>query len=248
MAKDLFSKQSSGYSQYRPTYPAALFDYILSFVPQKEVAWDCATGNGQAASVLADSFKKVVATDISAAQLAHAVPKENIEYMVCPAEQTPFVPDTFDLITIAQAYHWLNWPLFHQEAYRVGKNGAVVAIWNYNLLQTDRPEITQLINHFYLDITGPYWEPERKYVDDNYASALFDFEPLSSKEFSIQLPWNRQHITGYLNTWSAVQKYQQVNGTSPLPLIQKSLDEWLMDNETIAVTFPLHLRLGRILK
>ena len=94
MAKDLFSKQSDLYARYRPTYPKELYEYILSFVKEKNTAWDCATGNGQAAVVLADHFKKVIATDISAAQIDKAIKKDNIEYSVCSAESTPFSSNT----------------------------------------------------------------------------------------------------------------------------------------------------------
>ena len=131
MAKDLFSKQSDLYARYRPTYPKELYEYILSFVKEKNTAWDCATGNGQAAVVLADHFKKVIATDISAAQIDKAIKKENIEYSVCPAESTPFEENTFDLVTVAQAYHWINWKEFKKEVTRVCKPGAIIAIWVY---------------------------------------------------------------------------------------------------------------------
>ncbi|MBD0332997.1 MAG: methyltransferase domain-containing protein, partial [Chitinophagaceae bacterium] len=87
--KDLFSKQSEYYAKYRPAYPPELYEYILDFVQERNVAWDCATGNGQAAVALAGYFKKVVATDISEAQIKNAVQKDNIEYHVCPAESTP---------------------------------------------------------------------------------------------------------------------------------------------------------------
>ena len=248
MSKDLFSKQAQLYSQYRPSYPNELFDYILTFVQQKEAVWDCATGNGQAAGMLAHYFKEVIATDISVAQIANAVQKENIQYLVCPAEETPFEENTFDLITVAQAYHWLNWKRFHQEAFRVAKNEAVVAIWNYNLLNTDRPQVSQLINYFYSNIIANYWEPERKYVDNNYATALFEFDPLPSRQFSIHMNWRKEELTGYLNTWSAVQKYRQVNNSSPLLLIKDQLDTLLNEDEILAVEFPVHLRLGRIIK
>ena len=107
--KDLFSRQAAAYAQYRPHYPQALFDYILSFTRNREYAWDCATGNGQAAVMLANYFKSVEATDISEAQIDRAVKRPNIHYQVCAAEETPFADNSFDLITIATAYHWLNW-------------------------------------------------------------------------------------------------------------------------------------------
>ena len=75
MAKDLFSNQSDLYAKYRPAYPKELFEYIVSFAEEKNIAWDCATGNGQAAFLLSDLFKKVIATDITAAQIEKAVKK-----------------------------------------------------------------------------------------------------------------------------------------------------------------------------
>lgn len=62
MDTDLFSSQSDLYAKYRPGYSSELIDYILSFVSEKNTAWDCATGNGQAAVLLAKHFNKVFAT------------------------------------------------------------------------------------------------------------------------------------------------------------------------------------------
>src|SRR5688500_19033818 len=131
MAKDLFSKQSDLYARYRPAYPKELYDYILSFVKEKNTAWDCATGNGQAAVVLSEYFKKIIATDISATQIEKAIAKKNIEYRLCAAESTPFEENTFDLVTVAQAYHWLKWDEFRKEVTRVCKPEATIAVWVY---------------------------------------------------------------------------------------------------------------------
>jgi hypothetical protein len=51
MPKDLFSNHASLYSKFRPSYPQELYDYVLSFVENRNKAWDCATGNGQVAVV-----------------------------------------------------------------------------------------------------------------------------------------------------------------------------------------------------
>jgi ubiquinone/menaquinone biosynthesis C-methylase UbiE len=248
MAKDLFSNQSETYAKYRPTYPQELFDYILEFVEQRKCAWDCGTGNGQAAGVLADYFEKVKASDISEAQISKAVRKSNIEYRVCPAEQTPFVDNSFDLITVAQAYHWINWSGFHQEATRVGKNNCVVAIWTYTLLQSSDEAINGLIHHFYRDITGPYWDPARKYVDEKYQTVSFDFDPLASKEFQITVHWTKEQFTGFLNSWSAVQHYIRKNNQSPISLIQTRLDTLWPRQEQKKFFLPIFLRLGQVKK
>src|ERR687897_1679131 len=88
-AKDLFSAQSKEYASSRPTYPRALFEFIVGLVDEKNLAWDCATGNGQAALVLTDYFKQVIASDISASQLEIARQESNIKYQIFRAEDTP---------------------------------------------------------------------------------------------------------------------------------------------------------------
>jgi ubiquinone/menaquinone biosynthesis C-methylase UbiE len=158
MAKDLFSEQAKTYARYRPSYPVELFEYILQFVEEKDCAWDCATGNGQAAVVLSHYFKKIEATDLSKGQIDNAVQKDNINYRVRPAEGTDFPADHFDLITVAQAYHWIDWNKFHKEAMRVGKKNCVVAVWAYNLFTSGNEGLNNLLKRFYFDIVGPYWD------------------------------------------------------------------------------------------
>jgi methylase of polypeptide subunit release factors len=86
MAKDLFSGQADSYAANRPGYPPELFEYIIQFVQERKAAWDCATGNGQAAVALAPYFETVEATDISQGPLDHAEKKDNIHYRLSPAE------------------------------------------------------------------------------------------------------------------------------------------------------------------
>jgi ubiquinone/menaquinone biosynthesis C-methylase UbiE len=248
MAKDLFSEQASAYALYRPGYPRELFEYILSFVSSTSRAWDCATGNGQAAQSLALLFDHVDATDISEAQLKKAIPASNIHYHLCPAEKTPFPDDSFDLITVATAYHWLNWDAFHKEARRVAKSNGIIAIWAYDIFHSDDPLLTKLVEHFYRDITGPYWDPERKYVDEHYTTVKFEFDELPARDFEQTLNWTREQVKGYLSSWSAVQHYIDKNGTSPLIIIEEELNKIWEEGEVKSVRFPLFLRIGRIAK
>ncbi|RYD74752.1 MAG: SAM-dependent methyltransferase, partial [Sphingobacteriales bacterium] len=61
--KDLFSAQAETYRNSRPTYPQELYEFIVGFCRNKNLAWDCATGNGQCATALAEYFDKIIATD-----------------------------------------------------------------------------------------------------------------------------------------------------------------------------------------
>jgi len=248
MAKDLFSKQSDLYARYRPTYPKELYDHILSFVKEKNIAWDCATGNGQAAVVLADHFKKVIATDISAAQIEKATLKDNIEYLVCPAELTPFEENTFDLVTVAQAYNWIKWGEFKNEVTRVCKPGAVIAIWTYNRNKIGDKNIDDAVYSFYENVTKTYWDYERKYVEELYETVEFDYELLPVKQFETTLNWQREDMIGYISSWSAIQKYIKVNGHSPIPIIEEEINKLWPEGEVKKVSFPIYLKLGRVVK
>jgi ubiquinone/menaquinone biosynthesis C-methylase UbiE len=248
MTKDQFSKQADLYAKHRPTYPPALYDYILSFVNEKNNAWDCATGNGQAAFALAGHFKKVFATDISAAQIEKATRKDNIEYLVCPAESTPFTGNTFDLVTVAQAYHWLQWDKFHEEVLRVCKPGAVIAIWVYYDHTTGDEKVDAAVKDFYKNVIGSYWDYERKYVEEKYTSVVFDFELLPDRNFETVLQWEREDLLGYISSWSAVQKFIKEKDYSPLPEIEKSINKLWKKNEMKNVIFPVYLKLGRVMK
>ncbi|MBS1933563.1 MAG: class I SAM-dependent methyltransferase [Bacteroidetes bacterium] len=248
MPKDLFSKQADAYAKYRPTYPQELTDYILSFVNTYEAAWDCATGNGQAALLLAPHFKKIFATDISEKQIQNAVCTPNIFYSTGSAEQTNFEENSFDLITMAQAYHWMRFDEFYKEATRVGKPACVVAIWGYGLVVSSDEKLNELIRYFYVDVIGKYWDTERKYVDERYNTVPFAFERLPSREFSINVKWNMEDFKGYLNTWSSVQHFIKTNKYNPVDEFSFKLEALQKRDEEISFSFPVFLLLGRIVK
>nr|WP_293833020.1 class I SAM-dependent methyltransferase [uncultured Arsenicibacter sp.] len=244
---DLFSGHAGLYAQYRIDYPAELYDYLLSFVQGRERAWDSATGNGQVAVVLAEHFGQVDATDISQPQLDKAVQKPNIRYQVSPAEQTPFPDQSFDLITVAQAVHWFDVGAFHQEVRRVGKPGAVIAEWGYGLHRIDE-QLDPVILDFYRNRIGPYWDPQRKHIDDRYARLPFAFDNIQTREFSVYRRWTLERYLNYLRTWSSVQTYIRLHEEDedrhdPVEALGERLQAIWGTGER-DIRFPIFLRLG----
>lgn len=244
--KDNFSRQSVDYAQYRPGYPQELFNWLYSHCAGYEAAWDCATGNGQAAVRIADKFKVVYATDISISQLENSIKKENIIYQEGKAEETAFKNDSFDLVTVAQALHWLDHKRFFSEVQRVAKNGALFTAWGYGLLSIS-PGIDDLIHKFYNNIVGPYWDKERRHVDNNYSDIPFPFEELPCPVFAMHYHWTVEHMIGYLHSWSAVQHYIKDKGANPVDIIKDDLAKVWGDGER-PVTFPIFMRAGIITK
>jgi ubiquinone/menaquinone biosynthesis C-methylase UbiE len=244
--KDFFSSQSKVYAAFRPTYPKELYQFIFSHVPEKKIAWDCATGNGQVAQFLSHHFDEVYATDISQQQLDHAVPQKNIFYSKSQAEKTSFRDNQFDLITVAQALHWFDRDLFYEEARRVAKPNAVLAVWGYGFLFIE-PVIDRLIMEFYNEKVGPYWDEARRLVEDEYRGISFPFEEVKVPAFSIKVHWTLEQLSGYFSSWSATQKYIREKGNDPVfPAIKELKKYWTKTEMT--VSFPIFARIGSVRK
>ena len=100
--KDLFSKHPKEYAISRPSYPRILFDFLVSLVEYRKLAWDCATDNGQASSLfLSEYFEQVIASDARMKQIENAQPRNNICYEVFSAERPNLEDNSIDLLTVA---------------------------------------------------------------------------------------------------------------------------------------------------
>lgn len=240
--KDHFSSDSQSYSDFRPAYPNELFDYLVAITPQQNTAWDCATGSGQAAGMLANYFAEVIATDASAAQIKHTVAKDNIRYEVALAEQSGIASTSIDLITVAQALHWFNLDQFATETNRVLTENGILAAWTYNLLSINN-EIDALINNLYINVVGDYWDFERSMVEDGYRNVSLPFKQIDTPAFTMSAQWSLQQLIGYLNTWSAVKAYTTSNGHNPADALTKELTNvWSTGHKLKTVNWPLSLR------
>ena len=241
--RDHFSTVAEQYATFRPQYPPALFAALSSAVRRCGTAWDCATGNGQAAVGLAPHFERVIGTDGSASQLAAALPHPRVRYLCALAESAPIAAGSVDLIATAQALHWFDIAGFFTEARRVLARGGVVAAWCYGLAEID-PAIDAEVHRFYADTVGPYWPPERTLVETGYRTVTFPFAELDLPAFAIVQELTLAAFAGYVRTWSATQRYVAARGHDPVPdLVHAVAPLW--GSATLAVRWPLSVRAGR---
>jgi SAM-dependent methyltransferase len=242
---DHFSTAAQQYARFRPRYPAALFDWLASLCLRRELAWDCATGSGQAALELARRFQRVVATDASEKQIAQAPPRSGMTYRVAPAEDSGLETETVDLVTVAQALHWFDRPRFYAEVGRILVPDGVIAVWSYQLAAVDE-RVDRVIRRLHGDIVGAYWPPERALVDRGYASLSFPFEEVSSPPFLMEETWDLAQLVGYLGTWSAVQRYREKTRGDAIERVRPDLEQaWGDPERPRVVRWPLSLRAGR---
>ncbi len=246
--EDHFSGHAAAYAAFRPAYPAGLPAFVATLpVPPADhrLAWDCATGNGQAAHGIVEFFARVIATDASPQQIAQAAPHPRIEYRVAPAESSGLADASVDLVTVAQALHWFDFDRFYAEVRRVLAPGGALAAWTYDYARIS-PEIDPLLDRLAHEVVGSYWPPGRRWVDEEYRTIPFPLDEIPTPPFELHERWPLERFAGYLRTWSAVQRYRAATGEDPVAtLLPELAAAWGDPAAPRDIRWPIALRAGR---
>lgn len=244
--KDNFSTQSEIYARYRPQYPKELFQYLSTLTPEHQIAWDCGTGNGQAAIGLVDYYALVLATDPSAEQIKHAFPHPNIQYSVASGESFSIADHSIDLITIANALHWFNLDVFYGNVRKVLKRNGILAAWAYGIPHVN-DAIDSIIKQFHDGPLGEFWVHENRLVENEYRDLPFPFLLIPSPEFHSYKEFDLDEFLMYLNTWSATQKYISTYGSNPtVQLRNELLKYWKDPASKRQIQWKLILKIGKL--
>ncbi|MEO8025117.1 MAG: class I SAM-dependent methyltransferase [Bryobacteraceae bacterium] len=243
--QDYFSGHAADYAKYRPDYPRALFEWLAKQAPSRDVAVDCATGNGQAARGLAEFFGRVEALDASADQIANGEGPPNVHFGVAVAESTGLPDQSADLITIAQAFHWLDHPRVYAEARRVLRPGGILAAFGYARFVAEEPVMTIARDLLWKPLER-YWPPERRLVETGYRTIEFPFDELQAPDVAISLDWTLEDLLAYVSTWSATKNYLRHSDGSLLTQFADQLVASWPDGVRRQITMPIFVRAGRV--
>ncbi len=243
--QDHFSGHAAGYAQFRPVYPAALYDWLEAQTPGHALAWDVATGSGQAAIPLAERYAAVFASEASAEQLRHAPAHPRVTYACEPAEACSLPEASVDLVAVAQALHWFDHPRFFAEVRRVLKPGGLFAAWCYELMHVSAA-VDAAVWHYYEDVIGAYWPPQRRLLERGYVDIAIPLPPVGTPHLAMTAQWNYGQFEGYLQTWSATQRARATLGMDPLLAVRPQLlAAWGAPETVHALVFPLAMRAAR---
>jgi len=244
--KDYFSTQSDTYSRYRPEYPEQLYSFLAGLCPERALAWDCATGNGQAARGLSGYFKNIVATDASGDQIAKAKGAKNIHFRVADASGSGLEGRSVDLVSVAQALHWFELDKFYGEVKRVLKPDGILAVWCYGLM-TVNEQVDQIYLDYYHNELDGYWPIERDHIENGYSKINFPYQKINCPDFQIKANWTLENFIGYLRSWSATQRYIDDKGHDPLKTCIAKLQKVWQKEATKQISWPLTVFAGRAL-
>ncbi|TVU21215.1 hypothetical protein EJB05_30840, partial [Eragrostis curvula] len=260
---NLFLKQAKQYAATRPAYPAELFEFIASKTPRRDLAWDVGTGSGQAAASLATLYAAVVGTDTSAQQISYAPALPNVRYVHTPPD-LPLAalhaavgapPGSVDLVTVAQAFHWLDLPQFYAQTRSLLRPAhGVLAAWCYTEPRVEgSPAVDDAFWRLYR-FSQPYWAPNRRLVDDEYRGVDFPFDPVEGEahtgpfEFSTERRMDLDDYLMYITSWSAYQTAKD-KGVELLdePTVRGFQEAWGGPREEVkTVKYPIFLRIGKV--
>ncbi|KAF2672616.1 putative Trans-aconitate 3-methyltransferase [Microthyrium microscopicum] len=239
-AKSTFSAAS--YAAFRPTYPPQLYTLLLNYHRgPRTLVLDLGAGHGLIARALAPSFDRIMSTDPSPNMVAQATAQTpadkypNVSYKQASAEDLTFLPESsVDMIVSGQAAHWFDYAKAWPQMARVLRPGATLALWCYkDHVFVSYPRASKVfIEWIYGDSKerlGPYWEPGRQIVRQNYRPIqppknVFDevsrveYEPGTEGPGSgegdvlMQKRMTLGQSMEYMRTWSSVHAWQEANG------------------------------------
>lgn len=246
MSIDLFSADPAHYAAVRPAYPEALIDWVAQAAPARERVWDCGTGNGQAAVQLAERFTQVEASDLSAAQIAHAKAHPRVRYLAQPAEATDYPDQAFDAVCVAQALHWFDMARFTPELDRVLRPGGLFAAWGYDGFSVS-PSFDAVLRSTVLDVVDAFWAPQNRLLWEGYRSVPLPYPDIAVPRIHMPVRADLAGVIAYLKSWSAVRLYSEAHSDAFLHAAAAAmLPVWGSAPDQVQVLdFRFHLRAVR---
>jgi len=190
-----FARSAPRYARGRPDYPADLIRWALPVGPVNVV--DLAAGAGQLTRGLLAAGHRVIAVEPVAEMLAElraANPRAIVVQAV--AEAIPLRSASADVVTVGQAFHWLDLEAALPEISRVLRSGGSLVV-AYNLLDTSVPWVRrfrELIGGGRVDL------PEQLDVLAEHD----DFEQPTSKAFRHWQELTRPQLVDLVGSYSFV--------------------------------------------
>lgn len=242
---DHYSEGAANYRRSRPSYPAALIDWLAAFAGGRTLAWDAGCGSGQLSVPLARAFERVVASDASPEQVRVGRVHPRVHYRVARSDESGLPDAVVDLSVAAQAAHWFDLDAYFSEVRRVARPGSGVALVTYG-----RPRLTAdldgLLEHLHTVELAPFWPEERRHVEQQYRSLPFPFDEVPVPELEMTHRWDLARFRGYVESWSAVRAWRAREGDDGLVRFSEALAEgWREPDEPREVRWPISVRAGR---
>ena len=218
-AFDIVAKE---YTQHRPTWNASCIEAIVQLCPHRERALEVGCGSGQATSLLASHFQRLIATDPAPELIKLAPTIPNVKWHISRAEEVVAEQGSVNAIFAFQAAHWFDMDAFAIACRDMAAEGCRIILCGYNLPRVHK-EVDCAIDAFYESLSDD-WDERRRYIDDCYTSLKFPFSELPPPDVSpLEEEWTVTQMLAYLRTWSAVNHKNIRTGIDPVIAFEPTL-------------------------
>lgn len=231
------------YARYRPTYPREIAPALAELSKEHGCALDVGCGTGQLTELLAPHYSTAVGIDVSHSQVAAAT--GDAVYAVADASGLPVREKSVDLITVAQAAHWIDLDRFYHQVRASAVPGAAIALVSYGLCIIDDPEVDRVYQEFYYGDFHDYWDARRIHVETGMRDLPFPFDMLDVSCPDIVCTMGVHDFVAYLGTWSATANARSDGHGHLLDEFAAHL-ELVWGSRQLEVRWPVAVRAGRI--
>ncbi|RZU65066.1 methyltransferase family protein [Microterricola gilva] len=127
-----FQHGADGYDRHRPGYPEESVRWLRGAPSTPQDVLDLGAGTGKLSAAMLAHGDRVTAVDPSADMLRVAAERmPELTTIVGSGEHIPLPDASVDLVTVAQAWHWMDEELVTREVVRVLRPGGRLGlIWN----------------------------------------------------------------------------------------------------------------------
>jgi SAM-dependent methyltransferase len=206
-----FGHAADEFQRYRPDYPAALYERIFAEIPEnrRERAMDLGAGTGIVTAQLVTCFREVISVEPDAgmaSKIAARFPQVAIRNVT--AEDCVQPPETVDLVTIANALHWMDAGRVLSNARGWLRPQAVLAVFDRPL-----PKANAAVDAVTLaELRGP-WKPhcdprlKRAPVWEGQVRAAPGFRIVEGRKFSNVVAVTPEEYVGFWRSTSYGSAY-----------------------------------------
>ena len=233
--RNSFSNVIDAYKKYRRDYPEKTYDLIHEFCPDVSAkVLDLGCGTGIATNHLALYYDTVVGTDReeSMVEAAREGAVANATFIATSSEKLPFEDSSFDLVTVASAYHWFDYDRAGKEIYRVLKpNGKLCVFWKNGNGKSKNylPSFAyENLKKFITDIPSANKE--------KLSDAIFlrvGFIKVDDEEFDFEDIYSKEEILGYIQSHSTFNLLDEAQKIEYMKLNEASVDQHLTGNRYV---------------
>jgi len=202
----IFGSLADRYERARPSYPQELIDDLMSGHPTSVLDVGC--GTGKAARLLVARGCSVLGVEPDERMAAIAA-QHGIDVEISSFEVWDGTGRTFDLVTSAQAWHWVDPAIGAPKAAALLRPGGRLAVfWNY-LYHEPRTlavlsDVYQRVAPAIATTTAALGIPPESEVDRNFTALSADglFHDIEARSYAWHVRYSRERWLDYLSTCS----------------------------------------------